>query len=96
MSCHEYLDTDQVSSLSEMYNQKRHFISVRPEGRFYDFTYIELMFRKKSVFYTEGLCQNKQLEKCLNSSKNGQNPDFEPRFQGNYSTHNQIVDVYDN
>ena len=26
--------------------------------------------------------------------KNGQNWDFEPRFQGTYSTHNQKFDVY--
>ena len=28
-------DFGQVSSLSDEYNQKRHFISARPEGRFY-------------------------------------------------------------
>ena len=31
-----YLDTDQVSSLSNEYNRKRHFIRARLEGRFYE------------------------------------------------------------
>ena len=36
MSCNQDLDTDQVSSLSDKYNPKRHFIRARPEGRFYE------------------------------------------------------------
>ena len=30
MSCHQYLDTNQVSCLSDDYNRKRHFTSARP------------------------------------------------------------------
>ena len=35
MSWHQYLDTDQVSSLSDEYTRELHFIRARPEGRFY-------------------------------------------------------------
>ena len=36
MSYHQYLDTEQVSSLSGEYNLKRHFTKARTEGRFYE------------------------------------------------------------
>ena len=36
ISCHQYVDTDKVSSLSDKYNRKRHFIRARPEGIFYE------------------------------------------------------------
>ena len=32
----QYLDTDEVSSLPDQYNWKRHFIRARPESRFYE------------------------------------------------------------
>ena len=44
MSYHQYLDTVQVSSLSDEYNLKLHFIKARPGGRFYEnLAYIELI-----------------------------------------------------
>ena len=46
-------------------------------------------FAKKSLSWAKGLCQNRQLEKCPKSSKNGQNRDFKPRIQDNQSTYNR-------
>ena len=47
-------------------------------------TYIELIFRKKrSASQAKGLCQKRQSEKCPESSKNGQDRDFEPHFHAN-------------
>ena len=40
------------------------------------------------------MCQNEELEKCPKSSKNGQNRDFKPLVQGNWTTRYQIIDVY--
>ena len=36
ISCHRYLDTDQVSSLSDEYNRTGHFIWAKPERTFYE------------------------------------------------------------
>ena len=53
-------------------------------------TYTELIFSQKNqVSQVKGLCQNRQLEKCPKSSKNGQNRDFKPRIQDNQSTYNR-------
>ena len=35
-SCYQYLDTDQLLSLSDEYQRKPHFTSARPEVRFYE------------------------------------------------------------
>ena len=37
MLCYQYLDTDQVSGLSDKYNRKRYHIRVITEGRLYEY-----------------------------------------------------------
>ena len=45
------------------------------------------------VSQSKGLCLNRLLKKCQKSSKNGQNRDFEPRFQAYQSTYRQTFDI---
>ena len=85
-----YLDTDQVSSLSNEYNRKRHFIRARPEGRFYEnlvcIIFIigsELDIMKNLLLHIKVYTLYPMLKACakINSSKNAQNRQKRPKLE---------------
>ena len=57
-------------------------------------TYIEQFFRKKISVLGYRIVPKLKAHKMHKNVKEGQNWDFEPRFQGNHSTYDQTFDVY--
>ena len=95
VSCHQYRDTGQVSSLSDEYKRKRHCIRARPEGRFYkDLVCIVLMIGSVVDIMKESLTLNYFLAFAkTKSSKNAQNHEKTTKVWTLIS-HNQTFDVY--